>query len=77
MTAKALDNDPGYQPEPAYTATCNDGFDIKVINMSRSFLWDGPGDGASPLKTASNYSPIRSANDAIANGSLWVNSAGY
>ena len=76
MTAKALDNDQDYQPEPAYTATSNDGFDIKVINMSRSFLWDGPGDGTSPLEDTDNYSPIRSANDAIANGALWINAAG-
>ena len=76
MTAKALDNDPGYQPEPAYTATSNDRFDIKVINMSRAFLWDGPGDGTSPILGQEDYSPIRSAKDAIANGALWVNAAG-
>ena len=76
MTAKALDNNPGHQPEPAYTATSNDGFDIKVINMSRSFPWDGPGDGNSPIQKPQDYSPIRSANDAIANGALWINAAG-
>ena len=76
MTAKALDNNPGHLPEPAYTATSNDEFDIKVINMSRSFPWDGPGDGTSPLQSTNNYSPIRSANDAIANGALWINAAG-
>ena len=76
MTAKGLDNNPSYQPVPEYDPTTNDDFNIKVINMSRTFLWDGPGDGTSPLQGDTDYSPIRSADDAITNGALWVNAAG-
>jgi len=45
---------------------------VSVINMSLVWGFDGPGDGTSPLET----SPINIANNAIAAGALWVNSAG-
>ena len=84
MTAKNQDNERrilgGYRPEigptPSYEASENNNFNIKVINHSRSHPWDGPGDGSSPFRTSARYSPLNSADDAINNGAIWVNSAG-
>ena len=77
MTAGNQDND-GTEigPAPSYVTSTNNNFNIKVINHSRSYLWDGPGDGSSPFRTSERYSPLNSADDAISNGAIWVNSAG-
>ena len=50
----------------------------KVINHSRAYLWDGPGDGSSPYDdpSAQYYSPLLSADNAIANGAIWIAVAG-
>ena len=45
---------------------------VEVINMSMSFLWDGPGDGTSQ----SSISPLKTVDLAVENGVVWVNSAG-
>ena len=49
----------------------------KVINHNRAYLWDGPGDGSSPYDDPSDkYSPLLSADNAIANGAIWIAAAG-
>ena len=84
MTAKSQDNVRrilgGYRPEigptPSYDSSANDDFNIKVINHSRSYSWDGPGDGSSRTTQLPIYSPLDSADYAINNGAIWVNAAG-
>ena len=83
MTAGTKDNaenqeeDPyNFVSPPQYDTTSNDAFDVKVINHSVVYPWDGPGDGNSTETTPERYSPLLSADDAIANGALWVNAAG-
>ena len=46
--------------------------DVDVINMSLTWLWDGPGDGTSPF----SFSPLRSVDAAVNSEVLFVNSAG-
>ena len=46
--------------------------EVQVINHSRRWLWDGPGDGTSPEEA----SPLKSVDTAVNGGILWVNSAG-
>ena len=77
MTAGDQDNE-GIEigPTPSYITSENNNFNIKVINHSRSYLWDGPGDGSSRTTDLEMYSPLDSADDAINNGAIWVNSAG-
>ena len=43
-----------------------------VINMSLSWIWDGPGDGTSPFSD----SPLNTVGLAVDDGAVWVNSAG-
>ena len=84
MTAKNQDNERrllgGYRPEigptPSYDETLNNDFNIKVINHSKAYLWDGPGDGSSRSTESDVYSPLDSADYAISNGAIWVNPAG-
>ena len=45
---------------------------VDVIANSQGWLWDGPGDGTSE----SLRSPLKRVDDAVANGIVWVNSAG-
>ena len=45
---------------------------VQVINHSRRWPWDGPGDGTSPMPA----SPLKSVDTAVNGGILWVNSAG-
>ena len=45
---------------------------VLVINHSRLWSFDGPGDGASPL----SISPLNSIDRAVAAGIVWVNAAG-
>ncbi len=45
---------------------------VHIINASRSFAWESDGDGVSKLD---NY-PLRAIEDAVANGIVWINSAG-
>ena len=45
---------------------------VDVINVSLSWLWDGPGNGASPYSN----SPLKTVDAAVAGGILWVNAAG-
>ena len=45
---------------------------VQVINYSASWIWDGPGDGTSPL----SISPLNTVDAAVAGGILWVNAAG-
>ena len=45
---------------------------VQVINYSASWIFDGPGDGTSPL----SVSPLNTVDRAAANDILWVNSAG-
>ncbi len=45
---------------------------VSVINHSRLWSFDGPGDGTSPL----SISPLNSIDCAVAAGIVWVNSAG-
>ena len=46
--------------------------DVSVINYSVGWLFDGPGDGTSPLSA----SPLNTVDRAVANDIIWVNSAG-
>ena len=64
--------------------------DVDVINMSLSWLWDGPGNGTSPFDGPSEHphdtsddtgppysdSPLRTVDLAVQSGITWVNSAG-
>ena len=45
---------------------------VSVINHSRTWLFDGPGDGTSP----SSVSPLNTVDRAVAAGIVWVNAAG-
>ena len=45
---------------------------VSVINHSRLWSFDGPGDGTSPL----SISPLNSIDRAVAAGIVWVNAAG-
>ena len=45
---------------------------VSVINHSRTWLFDGPGDGTSP----SSISPLNTVDNAVAAGIVWVNAAG-
>ena len=45
---------------------------VSVINHSRLWAFDGPGDGTSPL----SISPLNSIDRAVAAGIVWVNAAG-
>ena len=45
---------------------------VSVINASRLWEFDGPGDGTSPL----SISPLNILNTAVAAGTVWVNAAG-
>ena len=45
---------------------------VSVINHSRLWSFDGPGDGTSPL----SISPLNSIDKAVAAGIVWVNAAG-
>ena len=45
---------------------------VDVVNMSLSFSWDGPPDGASPYSNGIG----RSVDRAVRSGATWVNSAG-
>ena len=45
---------------------------VSVINHSRTWLFDGPGDGTSP----SSISPLNTVDRAVAGGIVWVNAAG-
>ena len=57
-------------------AGCNDAFDVKVINHSQTYIWDGPGDGTSTFVTRGGRSPINTSGDAVSRGVVWVNAAG-
>ena len=46
--------------------------DVDVINMSVSYIWQGPGDGTSPFSNAI----FVGVNAAIAGGITWINAAG-
>ncbi len=45
---------------------------VTVINYSVGWIFDGPGDGTSPL----SVSPLNTVDQAVENDILWVNSAG-
>ena len=45
---------------------------VSVINHSRLWPFDGPGDGTSPL----SISPLNTIDTAVAAGIVWVNAAG-
>ena len=45
---------------------------VSVINHSRLWAFDGPGDGTSPL----SISPLNSIDRAVSAGIVWVNAAG-
>ena len=45
---------------------------VSIINHSRTWLFDGPGDGTSP----SSVSPLNTVDRAVAAGIVWVNAAG-
>ena len=46
--------------------------DVDIINHSVGWLWSGPGDGSSPIRT----SPLNTVHLAAAYEILWVNAAG-
>ena len=46
--------------------------DVDIINHSVGWIWSGPGDGSSPLRT----SPENTVHSAVDGGILWVNAAG-
>ena len=45
---------------------------VSVVNHSRTWMFDGPGDGTSP----SSVSPLNTVDRAVEAGSVWVNAAG-
>ena len=45
---------------------------VQVINMSLTWLFDGPGDGTSPY----NASSLQAVDQAVSEGIIWVNRAG-
>ena len=45
---------------------------VSVINHSVGWIFDGPGDGTSP----SSISPLRTVDQSVASGVIWVNAAG-
>ena len=45
---------------------------VSVINYSAGWIFDGPGDGTSPLSA----SPLNTVDRAVASDIIWVNSAG-
>ena len=45
---------------------------VSVINHSRSWTFDGPGDGTSPYTN----SPLKTVDRAVTAGIIWINSAG-
>ena len=45
---------------------------VSIINHSMTWLFDGPGDGTSPL----SISPLNTVDRAVAAGIVWVNAAG-
>ncbi len=45
---------------------------VSVVNYSLAWQWDGPGDGTSPFSN----SPLKTVDQAVAGGILWVNAAG-
>ena len=45
---------------------------VSVINQSVSSLFDGPGDGTSPFSD----SPLKTVDEVVEQGGVWVNSAG-
>ena len=45
---------------------------VEIINHSVAWSWDGPGDGTSPNAS----SPLKSIDQAVVDGILWVNAAG-
>ena len=45
---------------------------VSVINYSVGWPFDGPGDGTSP----SSLSPLKTVDQSVASGVIWVNSAG-
>ena len=58
--------------EPPYVATDNNYFNIKIINHSISYPWDGPGDGTSWLILGAAPSPLETVDTATANGAIWA-----
>ena len=59
-----------------YDRLGNNHFDVKVINHSQTYVWDGPGDGTSPFVTRNNRSSLNIVNDAVGRGVSWFNAAG-
>ena len=45
---------------------------VRVINYSRAYTWDGPGNGTSPYSD----SPLKAVDAAVANGAVFVTAAG-
>ena len=45
---------------------------VSVINYSVGWFFDGPGDGTSP----SSVSPLKTVDQSVESGVIWVNSAG-
>ena len=60
----------------AVNAGCNDTFNVKVINHSQTYTWDGLGDGTSPFFDRMERSPINIGGDAVSRGAVWLNAAG-
>ena len=73
LTAGVGDNVIGVLP---YSINGNDRFNVQIINRSGSGRWDGPGDGTSPFFAAGGRSVLSLSDGVVADGVLWVNSAG-
>ena len=60
--------------------------DVVIINHSRGWIWDGPGDGTSPYDGSIPHyvddgppysnSPLRAVDKAVSGGVTWVNAVG-
>ena len=59
-----------------YDRSGNNDFDVKVINHSQAYVWDGPGDGTSSFVTRGERSSLNTVNDAVGRGVSWFNAAG-
>ena len=45
---------------------------VQIISSSIGWVWDGPGDGTSPI----SVSPLNTIDAAVRGGAMWANSAG-
>ena len=63
---------PGSRADLQYASEWMASQGVSVINYSVGWIFDGPGDGTSP----SSISPLKTVDQSVASGVIWVNSGG-